>query len=318
MAILSDSEIKTRVGSQSLIQYADLRLARECSYSFRPGKAFPVNSSDQCIDFVAAPDATLSIKPGEMIWVRTREQVRMPIDLAGFWWQTNSLSRMGLMLVNMSMVEPIYRGDLACLFVNFGDQIIVIEAETAIAKMVFIRIEGTVDEPYQASNSATRAHYDSRLLQLAINQPSSFLKIGDISENLENDKERIISEVENKLNTALEELRNEKNSQAIELREELEIAKSQVIADFKSDAPRHLLKSYSVAALGLIFLGMAITLSGWIKDYAWADSKEIAKEEAEKVVSDRLTVDGKVAPSSIEQLEERLEKLEAGVAREAE
>jgi deoxycytidine triphosphate deaminase len=47
-----------------------------------------------------------------MVWIRTRDKVKIPNDMVGFWWQTNTLSRQGLMLVNMSMVEPGYEETL--------------------------------------------------------------------------------------------------------------------------------------------------------------------------------------------------------------
>lgn len=310
MAILSDSEIKARISNEDLIKFADADLARECSYSFRPGKAFPVNKDDNCINFTDDPAATLSIKPGEMVWVRTHEQVKMPNDLVGFWWQTNSLSRLGLMLVNMSMVEPIYKGDLACLFVNFGDQIIVIESQMTIAKTVFFEIKGPVEHPYQTLNSAQRSHYDSRLLQLAINQPSSFLKIGEISTDAQREKIAILSEIENTLNIALQQIRSEQNARTDEMKQDLEQAKLQVIDDFKNDAPKMLLKSYGFAVLGLLFLGFAITLAGWFKQYAWDDNKKIARQEAERVVRDRLVIDGEIKRPEMEDIEKRLERLE--------
>lgn len=309
MTILSDTEILARMSDDTLILDGSPDLAKECSYSFRPGKAFPSSKNEEAIDFTSSPESHLPIEPGQMVWIRTRERVKMPPDLAGFWWQTNTLSRRGLMLVNMSMVEPIYEGDLACLFVNFGDQIIDISSERPIAKMVFFKIDGNVAHPFESNQ--TRSKYDSKLRDLALNQPSSFLKIGDIADDLGRQKESILSSIEDKINTAINEMRLEKKALSQEISDELLNAKRQAVEDFKTDAPKAIWRSYGLAALALVLMGVAITFAGWVKDYAWEDEKALARLEAEKVVQDRLVVNGQAEDPTFDEIANRLDKIES-------
>jgi deoxycytidine triphosphate deaminase len=155
MSVLSDSEIRRRIGLGELVPGGDLAFATECSYSFVPGSAFLAGSTDIPLEFPGLDGkASVVVRPGEMIWIRTRDSVAIPNDIVGFWWQTNTLSRKGLMLINMSMVEPGYKGDLACLFGNFGKGDVLISPRTFIAKMVFAELNGGVFHPF--SNSTRR------------------------------------------------------------------------------------------------------------------------------------------------------------------
>lgn len=194
MAVLSDSEILEYMDNGHLVLGGEKSRATECSYSFVSGVAFIPGEITGPIQFPGTNgNAEVTVKPGQMIWIRTRESVKIPRDLVGFWWQTNSLSRKGLMLVNMSMVEPGYEGDLACLFVNFAKSTVVISATTPIAKMIFMPLIGAVASPFTGHTS--RQRYDDALRQLAIDQPKSFLQIAELSTELGEAKMAAIAEI---------------------------------------------------------------------------------------------------------------------------
>jgi deoxycytidine triphosphate deaminase len=116
VTVLSDLEIRRCIAAGNLVPGGDTACISECSYSFRPGRGFIAGDDTDPVEFQTAVGPTrLTVHPGKMVWIRTRDKVKFPNDMVGFWWQTNTLSRQGLMLVNMSMVEPGYEGDLACL-----------------------------------------------------------------------------------------------------------------------------------------------------------------------------------------------------------
>lgn len=306
MTVLADSRIKRQIESGNLILDGDVSQAEECSYAFKPGRAFIAGDGQQEVAFIGEANAAeLVIDPGKMVWIRTKEQVNLPNDIVGFWWQTNTLSRKGLMLVNMSMVEPGYCGDLACLFVNFGNQKISISKDTHIAKMVFMDIKESVDSPYLKSN--TRTNYDNVLKEMSINQPSSFLQIGDMSRDLDDQKSIILSELDIVKSQVLADVGSK-------IRSELESA----IKEFQTDAPKSIWKSYAFAAVAVIMLGLASTISGWVKDNAFESTKDIARVEAEKTLRDKVIISGNTSSSSdsgriiseLNAINKRLDKIE--------
>src|SRR6266851_3819687 len=106
MSILSNLEIQARMKKGELILDGDESRIRSCHYEVTPGKIIrtgDVEDRDQVVDWtdVEAHRADIEpVLPGAMVWMRTRERVKMPHDVCAFWWQTNTLSKQGLMLVN--------------------------------------------------------------------------------------------------------------------------------------------------------------------------------------------------------------------------
>ncbi|EJU14996.1 deoxycytidine triphosphate deaminase [Sphingomonas sp. LH128] len=303
MTVLSDSQIREQMRTGMLVPHGDTMRAQECSYSFLPGRGFVAGDDHEPVEFETSGGPTsITVEPGKMVWIRTSDSVKLPENIVGFWWQTNTLSRKGLMLVNMSMVEPGYTGDLACLFVNFGNGKIIIEPDTVIAKMVFMEIRGSVDHPFE-SETTTR-QYDSKLRELAVNQPGSFLQIGDLATNLAKQRDEAIAEI--KLAGA---------DAKAEATREFTLAQSEAINQFKEDAPKAALKALSWAAAGLFILTLANFGATWLKDEGFNDRREVAREEAEKVVKDRITLNAAPASTEAVALRRQVETLNARLAK---
>ncbi len=307
MTIISDTEIRARMAKGELVPTGDPARANECSYSFVAGAAFLAGSKEPPIDFSESGVAVrLVVEPGKMVWVRVQERVRIPKDLVGFWWQTNTLSRKGLMLVNMSMVEPGYEGDLACLFVNFGNGSVLIDARTPIAKMVFVDVRGPVASPYLKRK--TRERYDFELNELAIDQPSSFLQIGELAEDLTAQTVDAIG----KIKAAGAEVRADAEMA-------LKTARTEAVAGFRDDIPGTVRKSAGWALGAIALVTLASLGSEWFKGNVMPDPKKIARSEAEEVLRDRVSIAG--TPNSaettlllkrIDELNARLRKVEGG------
>ncbi|ASK88205.1 dCTP deaminase domain-containing protein [Sphingorhabdus sp. SMR4y] len=307
MTVLSDSEIQDQIKSGKLVLEAEASRAEECSYAFRAGRAFLAGHDDGEIDFASDPRIKIVVDPGKMVWIRTYEKVSLPNDLVGFWWQTNTLSKKGLMLINMSMVEPGYNGCLACLFVNFGNQKIVIEAKMSIAKMVFVRIGGQVASPYTKTQSVDE--YDHALQELSVNQPSSFLQIGDIASGIDHERTKAIKDVEDKIAEGKTTLENESKILSGSIASEFSNQKTMMINEFKADAPKAIWKSLGYAALVLLLIGISTAIAGWVYNNAFEDTKKIAREEAIKAVNDRVVIRASTASESSQDIEKQIKTL---------
>jgi hypothetical protein len=235
-----------------------------------------------------------------MIWIRTHERVKIPTDLVGFWWQTNSLSRKGLMLVNMSMVEPGYEGDLACLFVNFAKSTIVISPTTAIAKMVFMTLQGAVQTPF--TGAVSRSRYDDALRQLAIDQPKSFLQIAELSTELGNAKATAIADIQ----------RGAAESRAL-AQTEIAGIKESAVSEFKKDIPSAVRNSFGIALAAFAVLSLVSVGVDYAKGRLFPDVKDIARSEAEAVLRERVTVQGMTNSNEIQLMIDKLSKIDARV-----
>lgn len=336
MTVLSDTLIRECIAKGELVPDGDPVLASECSYSFRPGRGFIAGDDCDPIEFQTPEGpSSITVQPGKMVWVRTSDRVSIPNDIVGFWWQTNTLSRKGLMLVNMSMVEPGYQGDLACLFVNFGNSKVIIEPETVIAKMVFMDVRGTVAEPFKSRTSTI--DYDAKLRELAANQPGSFLQVGDLATDLSRQREEIVAELKRvsadaKAEAArdLGQLRTDVLHEVGQARTDvshslniaegdavrgIEQAKSDAVTSFEKDAPKAAWKTLRWAAAALALLTLVNAGGGWLKDNVFPDGRKIAKQAAEEVLRDRTTLSAGPRASDEVVMKQRLDELNARLAK---
>lgn len=277
--------------------------AMECAYSFLAGTAFLAGSKDQPIEFPGAGgNARVVVEPGKMVWIRVRERVAIPLDLVGFWWQTNTLSRKGLMLVNMSMVEPGYEGDLACLFVNFGNARVLIDANTPVAKMVFVEVRGTVASPFMARK--TRERYDFELNELAIDQPSSFLQVGELAVDLKAQASSALADI----NAAGTTVRAAADA-------ELLTARNEAVAAFRDDIPGTVKKSAGWALGVLALLTLATLGAEWLKGNVLPDPKKVARSEAEDVLRERVSIAATSNSAETAVLLKRIDELNARIRK---
>nr|WP_267553075.1 hypothetical protein [Rhizobium rhizogenes] len=299
MAVLSDTMIMDYIKKGLLVPQGDTSRASECSYSCLPGRAFVAGSEDPPIDFadVARRDG-IFVLPGQMIWIRTSDSVKLPNDIVAFWWQTNSLSRKGLMLVNMSMVEPGYEGDLACLFVNTGKARILLTPQTVVAKLVFSTVDGPVLKPF--SYKMSRETYDAKLRELATDQPRTFLQVADLATQLQAKLVEAIESVDDTIAAAKEEIRNAAAEE-----------KKTALEGFQNDTKSVVLKAFGWALLAMLLLGGVSYgidfLSGKL------DIKKTARSQAEDVVAEHLRIDGNLSDQEVKNLLKELAEQKARI-----
>jgi deoxycytidine triphosphate deaminase len=194
MSILSDSTLKDEIAKGRLILDGDPGAVRYCAYRFTAEKIFVPGTSAPILDWtIPPPNAVYVVEPGALVWMRTKGIVRMPANLCAFYWQTNHLSRSGLMLVNASMVEPGYEGSLACVFANFGKLPVPIYPTTTVAKLFFLELDQAAA---QALDQIIEVEdYDRGLKDVAIHAPASFLQISEMTLALSEERDAAVETV---------------------------------------------------------------------------------------------------------------------------
>lgn len=252
MTVLSDITIADEIALGNLIEHGDLSLVGPCTYQFRPGKIVTGGDAAEMVDWTTPPaNAVFVIKPGAMVWIRTRERVRLPDNMCATWWQTNTLSRKGIMLVNMSVVEPGYHGRLACLFVNFGKTNVPINPNTVVAKLLF----QLTDQPVRqlAPGEASDELYDQHLYEVAMAGPPSFLNVAQLTTELAVQKEKILSEI-------------------------------------AEDAPKRVRGAFVWAFFGLALLIAALSFVPWLQTKISPNLKESIGKTVDEHLAQRLSV----------------------------
>ena len=183
MVVLSDATLRERL--ESLVSNeARPELARACAYLLRPERVF---SGPEAGESTYRPvhlrgDQGYSVRPGEIVWVRTRETIRVPVDHCAIWSQTHRYASRGLMLINASFVEPGYEGPLTGALVNFGQVPRTILHDEPFARVVFATLDQPASAPFTERPSI--ADYDARLTRQMEDAPRSFLNFDAIGEAL--------------------------------------------------------------------------------------------------------------------------------------
>jgi deoxycytidine triphosphate deaminase len=302
MSVLSDGEIRRLIAEAQMIEGADDERVISCSYEFRPG-AIVSTGSDQPEGSLrnwtspTTPEDIYAISPGELVWIRTRETVSMPPDICAFWWQTNRLSRQGLMLVNMSMVEPGYEGPLACLFANFGKQPVIIEPDTVVAKLVFNRLSSPAEKPLNLSQTTIR--YDRGLLRDAMNAPVTFLDVGSINTSLTARRDDAIAEMGKAL-----------SGFKLQLGEEADEVKKATREQFNADSSSLIRRVLGAAAIGFILVVVAVTFVPWLQSEVQPGLSTEIQQDVNNSLTQRLVGTGSVGNSEVAQLQRQVHQLQ--------
>ncbi|MFP4003167.1 MAG: dCTP deaminase domain-containing protein [Alphaproteobacteria bacterium] len=304
MTILSDRAIQDLIARNMLIADGDPEAARYGSYRFTAAKIFHGGGDGPTVDFTGETDHDV-IEPGEFVWIRMKELIKLPDDICAFWWQTNHLSRKGLLLMNMSVIEPGYEGPLSCLFVNFSKAHVVLHPGTTLAKVVFVKLDGDVDTPSRKvglSDDAVR-RYDASVKADAVQRPSRFFRLAEIFEQMEAERKRTIAD----FGKEADELLTRKKIQ------------------FTKDIPKSIRDTSLVAGGALAILLLISAVTPVVRDYfgGLVEQKPVAEQVREElrnwVVLPPSADEGtlktlKAAAGERDDLKRRLAEMEARLA----
>lgn len=326
MTVLSDARIKALIKIGKLIVDGNDERVRGSSYSCRIEKIYPggpgdndQNNQPKVTNWATPSDNdAFRVQPRQLVWVRIREIVALPEDICAFWWQTNTLSRKGLMLVNMSMVDPGYNGPLACLFVNFGREPVDLDPHTTVARLVFHKLEGEA-KPF--GDGLALPSYDRDLRQVALHGPSSFLSLQEFSTTFQAEKLRTLKEFAEEAKNHVAVLRDElkQTSETLSDRVEAELKNSHQIYVNKIDAlfkdsvdnlPKSLIKSYGIAFGGFVLLISAMSIVPWVKDLLSLDVDSAVHRVVQEEIGKRLQPISMVDSDRASLLEQRIQLLE--------
>jgi deoxycytidine triphosphate deaminase len=87
-----------------------------------------------------------TLQPGQMMFVVTREEVNMPLNLSATVFSRNKLSRDGILALNAGHIDPGYRGPITIRLINLRATTYTIKLGIPIYTIVFQELSKEVDE----------------------------------------------------------------------------------------------------------------------------------------------------------------------------
>ena len=227
MAVLSDKTIKERIAKNELIPGGDPNSATHCSYEFTAALMLRGGSHQE-----ERIESGVVIEPAQLVWIRAREEISLPANMVGLWIQTQTLAREGLLLLNISLIEPGYRGPLSAVLVNFGKKPVPISPRTKIAKVIFLPLDGAATKLVEGYDSE---QYNDDLKRMAVTAPNTFLQLQSFEQKAKDILDLMKKEMEQSVNSMAD------------------TAKDKIIDDLQSDLKGTLLKWGGLTLAGLLF-----------------------------------------------------------------
>lgn len=181
--ILSNSKIRESINSSQLLIDSDDNCIKNCSYKIRIGKLIEPKSGNE----IKLP---YTLKPSKVVLFESAEKINLPENLTASYSALFSVSSKGILLINSSMIEPCYKGHLSGVLLNFSSKKYTIKKLKPIAKLNFMEVNGTVDNP--SKEAPEDDSYSRDLIDKAENYDLTFLNIDTIKKEVE---EKIFSKI---------------------------------------------------------------------------------------------------------------------------
>lgn len=119
--VLSDQDIEREIADSRLIFTSDdnedlSEGIKGSAYDFRVGRLISRRSG-----VVEAPES-VSLQPGEMVTLLSKEWVNIPSYITGLVIPRNKQAKRGILILNAGHVDPTWRGQIMAQVVNLADQ----------------------------------------------------------------------------------------------------------------------------------------------------------------------------------------------------
>jgi deoxycytidine triphosphate deaminase len=316
MPLLSDKDISALLDNGKLVVEGDKSVVRQCAYPFHAGKIFVGGGAQNKIDWTSSGGALpdFAIPPGGLVWIRMKEKISLPSNVCALWWQTHTLSKLGIMLINTSIVDPGYVGYVTGLFINFGRAPVSIQPETVMARLMFFQTATDVTTPY--ANTLTDSDYDFQVNNLANAGPASFLMIGELAAHLTEEKAKAVKSLAEegvKIADGLELKTLALTKQLSDAKNDLTKAKDDLVSDLQKNAPTYLLRSFAWAGAGFAIL-VALTLCvPWLQQWTRPNLDEYIAESVDKHLLTSFEMPATLVPDAVKDLNKRLDDLNTKV-----
>jgi deoxycytidine triphosphate deaminase len=110
---------------------------------------------------------TITIQPGEMVFVITHEEIQMPKDLCGTVLSRNKLAREGILALNAGHVDPGFHGPIVIRLISLRATPWVLTLGEPIFTVVFNKMESSPNETLTAHEPISKEKTLTRVEEMA-------------------------------------------------------------------------------------------------------------------------------------------------------
>jgi hypothetical protein len=193
--------------------------------------------------------------------------------------------------------------------VNFGNKDVIIDPKSAVAKLVFHRLEKPAGRPLTIR--LDDISYDRDIVRAAMGTPMTFLDIGSIA-----------PKVDLKRNEAISDIQEEQKKAKRQLADDAEDIRKNAQKNFEEDSKSLIRKVLGAAAIGFVLVVAAMTFVPWLQSTVQPSLSTEIQQQVDNAISQRLLLSGGVTTtqqfqqlqSQVKTLEQELKSLSSGSA----
>ncbi len=120
------------------------------------------NAEDHTEKVVVDDKIPFIIHPGEFVLGTVKERISIPDDIAAYVDGRSSLGRIGLVVhVTSGFIDPGFSGRLVLEMTNVGKMPIALHTDMRICKLVFFKLSGKAEQPYNMRKDAKYQNQES-------------------------------------------------------------------------------------------------------------------------------------------------------------
>jgi len=160
--MIEKGELKVEPLAEHSIQPASVDMRLGTHYLVLDDNASDVLTLDSEPKYREIESDEITIPPKSFLLATTMEYVKLPNDLTAFVEGRSSIGRMGLFIQNAGWVDPGFEGRITLEIYNANSLPIKLRAGRRICQLVFCKMDGPADKPYDGKYQGQEKSVGSR------------------------------------------------------------------------------------------------------------------------------------------------------------
>jgi deoxycytidine triphosphate deaminase len=144
-----------------LLVHADKNNLKHSTYDLTIGRIFPVGEHSKC-HRAQSEGELFFLEPRQSVLVISREEFQLPPTITGLATLRTTLTKNGLLALNVGIIDPFFNGPISTTLINFSDQKIPIKVGMPFFRVLFFEHADT-SEFHARNESKLRSHYEEEL-----------------------------------------------------------------------------------------------------------------------------------------------------------
>lgn len=174
---MSDLIVGSAILNCKLIKNGDTKNLKHSTYDLTIGEIFPIGGNTK-ENRRQTEKGIYFLQPRETVLVLSREQFSLPGTVTGLATLRTTLTKQGLLALNVGIIDPYFNGPISTTLINFSERVVPIKIGDCFFRVLFMLHKNT---ERGKSEDMERAKYIDQLTIAAYRDfPRSFLNIPDL------------------------------------------------------------------------------------------------------------------------------------------